>query len=188
MHFMFVTHPLQGYRSQPSVRGGEKEGRCVSSPWCLTVFRPTERNCEEMRLHSLRKRNYLDYFLLKRHFCADQQSASDEDVQVWGLNFMSPSEEGSRPCQRACLQSNVSRMDLAAAPGMGLLLESNWITYFPELFSLLVYNYSLEQFSHTSLCSCSYHKDIMGIQYQPIPPAGPSILDHMTTCPVPMMS
>lgn len=49
-HFIYVvvlTHPFSlGYKRQPSVRGGEKEGRCVSSPWCSPTFRPTERKCK----------------------------------------------------------------------------------------------------------------------------------------------
>lgn len=69
LHYCIISYILfwptlsPGYKSRPSSRGGEKEGRCVSSPWCSPVFRRIEKNCKETRLHKQKaKRNYLDYF------------------------------------------------------------------------------------------------------------------------------
>lgn len=65
LHYCIISYILfwptlsPGYKSRPSSRGGEKEGRCVSSPWCSPVFRRIEKNCKETRLHKQKEKEII---------------------------------------------------------------------------------------------------------------------------------
>lgn len=93
--YMLLFWPILslGCQSQPSAKGGETEGRCVSSPWCSPVFRLTERNCKETCLHKHKAKNYLDYFLLKDPFLCWWTECFRSRTPGFVLGFRMP------PCQ-----------------------------------------------------------------------------------------
>ena len=86
--YMLLFWPIlsPGCKSQPSVKGGEEEGRCVSSPWCSPAFRLTERNCEEtcLRKHKEKQVIWIISFW-KAHFYADGENASEQGLPALGL-------------------------------------------------------------------------------------------------------
>lgn len=84
--YVVPTHPFPRTPGRPSVRGGGKEGRCVSSPWCSSVFRRIEKNCQEHpSTQAEGKVNDLGYFKWPR-FPAHRRNISDQGLQAWILS------------------------------------------------------------------------------------------------------
>lgn len=76
-----------GYKRQPSLRGGGKEGRCVSSPWCSPVFRLTERNCRETCLYKALGKEIIRIISFEKVcFYADGWNVWGQDLLGLGLD------------------------------------------------------------------------------------------------------
>ena len=112
------------------LRGGGKEGRCVSSPWCSSVFRRIEKNCQEHpSIQAEGKVNDPGYFFvsgplprsLAEHFRSKSPGLDSlgpfmshcpcRPAFVRWCHFCQELEEESMPCHSTTWSGNLAAVD-----------------------------------------------------------------------------